>query len=44
MENKMKLINPWKAFLPYDEYSAHQFKGRTENIEELYNKCYLEYK
>lgn len=27
--------NPWKAFQPYDEASAANFKGREENIQEL---------
>lgn len=37
MADNIKNTNPWKAFLPYDEESAHQFKGRAENVEELFN-------
>ena len=29
--------NPWRAFLPYDEDSALQFKGRDNNIQELFS-------
>lgn len=29
------MINPWKAFQPYDEGSAANFKGREENVREL---------
>ena len=40
--SEKKYSNPWKAFLPYDEKSALQFKGRTRNIEELFAFIYRE--